>query len=107
MCRNLTDAIHPGLDVHAGESDRSRSSPIGDTVLIQDKELAGFAVCHTGAGSEAGGGRLLRQVLAPRQRVRMRGAHFGRLLDACQSFAAQAGAPATGRRDERRPVRRP
>ncbi len=90
MCRNLTDAIHPGLDV-TPEIRSVAEQSIGDTVVIQDKELAGFAVCHTGAGSEAGSGvcyvKFGTAAAGPDAR-----AHFGRLLDACQSFAAQAGA---------------
>ncbi len=90
MCRNLTDAIHPGLDVtHEIRSVAEQS--IGDTVLIQDIDLAGLAVCHVGPGSEAGSGVCYVKFGAAATGSDAR-ARFRRLLDACQSFAANAGA---------------
>ena len=90
MCRNLTDAIHPGLDV-TPEIRSVAEQSIGDTVLIQDTDLAGLAICHVGPGSEAGSGVCYVKFGAAATGSDAR-ARFRRLLDACQSFAAQAGA---------------
>src|SRR3546814_15376085 len=55
-CRALTEAVYPGLDVQSEIRAIARQQ-IGDTVLIHDGvDLVGFAVCHLGAGSEAGTG---------------------------------------------------
>ena len=54
-CRELTDAIHPGLDL--GREIRSVASQRSATrCCCGRRALAGFAVCHRGAGSEAGSG---------------------------------------------------
>ena len=55
-CRALTGAVHPGLDAQ-GEIRSVTQQRLGDTVLVDDgAELAAFAVCHLGKGSEAGSG---------------------------------------------------
>ena len=105
MCRNLTDAIHPGLDV-TPEIRSVAEQSIGDTVLIQDTDLAGLAICHVGPGSEAGSGVCYVKFGAAATGSDAR-ARFRRLLDACQSFAANVRRQATRRGDERRPARRP
>ena len=52
----LTDAIHPGLDVR-GEIEAVLDQGLGDVVLIGEPDVPrGFAVCHAGAGTEAGSG---------------------------------------------------
>lgn len=54
----LTGAILDGLDVRR-EIEAVADQGLGDTVLVPDPAggLAGFAVCHAGAGTEAGSGR--------------------------------------------------
>ncbi len=53
--RELTDAVHPGLDL-SREIASVRAQRLGDTVLTDDGAgLQGMAVCHVGAGTEAGG----------------------------------------------------
>jgi hypothetical protein len=55
-CRDITDALHDGLDV-GREIEEADRQGLGDTVLITDDHgLLAFAVCHTGGGSEAGSG---------------------------------------------------
>ena len=55
-CADLTDAIFAGLDV-AREIDAVQEQALGDTLLLRDDDaLRGFAVCHLGPGTEAGGG---------------------------------------------------
>ena len=55
-CRELTDAIYGGLDL-TGEIRAVQAQGLGETVLVGGGErLDGFAVCHCGPGTEAGGG---------------------------------------------------
>ncbi len=77
QARELTRGISPGLDLTA----EIRSAP--DVVLVQD----GFAICHTGPGSEGGSGVCYVKFAAARSAEA-----FERLLSACESFAASRGA---------------
>ena len=55
--RELTDAVHPGLDL-SREIEAVQAQRLGDTVLIDDAAgLQGVAICHVGAGTEAASGR--------------------------------------------------
>ena len=88
--RGLTGAVFPGLDLER-EIRACDVQRIGDTVLLHDDDrLAGVAVCHCGAGSEAGSGTCYVKFGAVRPGA---GAadRFERLLDACEAFAAAAG----------------
>jgi GNAT superfamily N-acetyltransferase len=88
--RGMTDAVFRGLDLE-GEIHSVESQRLGDTVLIHDADgLAGMAICHCGAGSEAGSGACYVKFGAARPGP---GAadRFERLLDACDAFAAGAG----------------
>jgi GNAT superfamily N-acetyltransferase len=90
-CRAITEAIYPGLDLRR-EIEAAADQAIGDTVLVRDGgRVSAFAVCHAGAGSEAGSGSAyvkfgaaLPGRAAPR--------HFDRLLSACEAFARARGA---------------
>jgi GNAT superfamily N-acetyltransferase len=89
-CRELTDAIYQGLDLEREILAADRQG-LGETVLLVDgDELAGFAVCHCGGGSEAGSEVCFIKFGAVRPGP---GAEdeFGRLLDACESLAAERG----------------
>ena len=86
-CWELTDTIYEGLDV--GPEIRSvADQELGDTILLWDEgKLAGFAVCHTGAGSEAGSGVCYIKFGAARPGTDA--AHyFDGLLDACEELAS-------------------
>jgi hypothetical protein len=73
-CRELTDAIYPGLDL-SGEIRAVAAQRLGETVLVgQGERLDGFAVCHCGPGTEAGAGEACE-----------------RLLDAWEGLAAARG----------------
>lgn len=90
-CRALTDAIFAGLDV-AVEIRAAQEQALGDTLLLRaDGALRGFAVCHVGAGSEAGSGVCYVKFGAvaggPAAAER-----FSALLDLCERYAAQRGA---------------
>lgn len=86
-CYQLTDAIYPGLDL-SREILAVEAQNLGDTVLLwDDKGLAGFAVCHCGAGSEAGSDVCYVKFGAVRLGVGA-GELFERLLDVCEAFGA-------------------
>jgi GNAT superfamily N-acetyltransferase len=89
--RELTDAVYPGLDL-SREIASVRAQRLGDTVLTDDGAgLAGVAVCHAGAGTEARSGECYVKFGAVRPGP---GAdrRFGQLIDACHGLAAERGA---------------
>ena len=90
-CRELTATAYEGLDLER-EIRAVESQGLGEVLLLDDSSgLAGMAVCHLGAGTEAGGqGCYVKFGLArpgPGAEVR-----FGMLLDACESLAVDHGA---------------
>jgi GNAT superfamily N-acetyltransferase len=90
-CAALTDAILAGLDV-GREIDAVQAQALGDTLLLREAGvLRGFAVCHVGAGTEAGSGVCYVKFAAVESGP---GAaeRFARLLDLCERLAAQRGA---------------
>ena len=87
--RELTDAVFRGLDLER-EIVAVATQRIGDTLVLPgDDELDGVAVCHCGAGSEAGSNTCYVKVAVVRPGE---GAadRFERLLDACEGFAADS-----------------
>jgi GNAT superfamily N-acetyltransferase len=90
-CREVTDANFEGLDV-AREIRAVCEQKLGNTVLVWDgSKLAAFAVCHSGAGSEAGTGVCYVKFGAVRPGLRA-GEDFVRLLDTIEAFARSAWA---------------
>jgi len=89
-CAELTGAIYEGLNVER-EIRAVAEQKLGETVTVWDgSRLAGFAVCHCGAGSEAGSGALYVKFGAARP-GRAAEQNFNRLLEACEAFAASRG----------------
>ncbi len=89
-CGDVTGAIYDGLDV-SHEIRAVASQDLGDTVLLRDDSgLAGLAVCHCGAGTEAGSGACYVKFGAVRPGPAA-GRNFERLLDACETLAAAKG----------------
>ena len=85
-CRKLTNSIYKGLDVER-EIRAVDFQRLGDTVLTWGGgELAGFAVCHAGAGTEAGSEKCYIKFAAVRLGPDA-AQEFRRLLDACSEFA--------------------
>lgn len=87
-CRAVTDAVFDGLDVtpeiHAVDEQR-----LGDTLLLErGGRLAALAVCHCGAGSEAGPGACYVKFAAVRPSPTA-GPDFEQLLAACDALAAE------------------
>jgi GNAT superfamily N-acetyltransferase len=90
-CRDLTDQIYDGLDV-TSEMRSVAEQDLGDTVLVcRDGTVKALAVCHVGAGSEAGSGTCYIKFGAARPGSTA-SADFDALLVACEAFAAAAGA---------------
>jgi GNAT superfamily N-acetyltransferase len=88
--RRITDALHGGLDLER-EIRAVDTLGLGDAVLVEDdSSVAGFAVCHVGAGSEAGPGTCYVKfgaVASGDDAPRL----FQRLLDGCESYAKGRG----------------
>jgi GNAT superfamily N-acetyltransferase len=90
-CREVTGANFEGLDVHRDIRAVSEQR-LGDTVMVwDDSKLAAFAVCHSGAGTEAGSG-LCYIKFAAVQPGAGAAANFKRLLHGVAAFAAASGA---------------
>ena len=88
--RGLTSQVFPGLDLDR-EILAAHTQHIGDTVLVRrEGTLEGVAVCHRGAGSEAGSDVCYVKFAAARPGEGA-SARFARLVDACEAYAAESG----------------
>ncbi|MBV8085228.1 MAG: GNAT family N-acetyltransferase, partial [Chloroflexi bacterium] len=83
-CRAVTDAIYRGLDI-TREIAAVQSQALGAIVAIRHSAgiVQGFAVCHCGAGTEAGEGVCYVKFAAAQDEP-----SFDRLLDSCLGLAA-------------------
>jgi GNAT superfamily N-acetyltransferase len=91
-CAGLTNLIFGGLDL-AREIRSVASQKLGDTLLIRDEsDVAAFAICHTGPGSEAGSAACYVKFAAVRPDGHA-GESFERLLDAIEVYAREKNAP--------------
>lgn len=92
-CREITEALYPGLDL--GSEIRTCSArSLGDTLLLRDcrERIAGFAVCHWGPASEAGEGCCFIKFGAVRPGPEA-AAQFAELLAAGRALAAAVAMP--------------
>jgi predicted N-acetyltransferase YhbS len=88
--REVTDVLYRGLDV-SREVLAVYNQGIGDTLVIGDNSgVAGFAVCHGGAGSEAGSNAGFVKFGAVRPGPEA-GRLFVSLLEACEAWAGSRG----------------
>ena len=88
--RTLTDTIFEGLDL-AIEIMAVQTQCLGDTVLLwDDAGLVGLALCHCGAGTEAGSDTCYVKFGAVRSHPQA-GAQFEQLLSVCEALAASRG----------------
>lgn len=89
--REVCEELYSGLDL-AAEIRTCTARALGDTLLLWegDSRLAGFAVCHWGPASEAGGGCLFVKFGAVRPGAGA-DSRFAALLDACGDLAAAVG----------------
>lgn len=88
-CADVTNRILDGLDL-GREIDAVASQRLGDTVVLVDDDVVGFAICHRGAGTEAGSGACYVKFGAVRPGPQA-DQHLGRLIDACFSYAGATG----------------
>lgn len=89
-CAELTEAVFEGLDLRR-EIQAVTNHALGDTLLVDDNAgLAAFAVCHVGAGTEAGSDACFIKFAAARPGPNA-DRRFDALLDACASFATGLG----------------
>lgn len=89
-CAELTHAVYPGLDV-SREIQIVSTLNLGDTLLLwDDAGLAGFAVCHWGAGTEAGSNTCYVKFGAVRP-GKPAGDRFEQLLNLCETVSATQG----------------
>lgn len=86
-CAELTGAVYEGLDVRQEILAAARQK-LGDMVLSDGERLTGFAVCHTGKGTEAGSGTLYVKFAAARP-GKHAARNFETLLAAAESFAVE------------------
>ena len=86
----MTNELHDGLDLTT-EIRAVADQGLGETVLLwDDASLAGVAVCHYGAGTEAGSGTCYIKFGAARPGPGAEDAFF-RLLDAVEILSATRG----------------
>jgi GNAT superfamily N-acetyltransferase len=86
-CFEITDSIFAGLDVTI-EIKVVQEQNLGETVLLwDDSALVGFAICHFGAGSEAGSNVCYAKFAAVRPGAKA-GQHFDQLLDLVEILGA-------------------
>lgn len=87
--RAVTTAIFPDLDV-GGEIEAVLDQNLGEIVTVPEGEgLAAVAVCHVGAGTEAGTDAAYIKFAAARSGA---GEQFAALISACDAAVAQRGA---------------
>jgi GNAT superfamily N-acetyltransferase len=90
-CREVSDANFGGLDL-SREIETVDRQKIGDTLLIwSGSRPAAFALCHAGAGSEAGSGVCYIKFAAVRPGP-MAQENLAGLLKSCRDFALLHGA---------------
>ncbi len=91
-CREVAESIYEGLDL-TDEIRTTFAQDVGDTVLLEGaKGIAGFAICHYGARSEAGADTCFVKFGAVRSGPSA-GHDYTRLIDACESLAVAVGMP--------------
>ncbi len=89
-CRVVSGSVFPGLDL-SREIQAIAAQGLGETLLLRaGGGVTGFALCHIGPGSEAGGGTLFVKFAACRPGDQ---AGFERLLAACEGLAQAKGVP--------------
>jgi predicted N-acetyltransferase YhbS len=89
-CREVTDSLYPGLNL-SREIQTVQAQGLGDTVLLWDSSnLAGFAVCHCGAATEAGSDTCFIKFGAVRCGNNA-GQNFEKLLDLCEALTVAQG----------------
>jgi len=87
---SVSGAVYHGLDLTC-EIEQLVQHDLGDVVVVEDDGAAGFAICHLGAGSEAGSNVCYVKFAAvgPGRRAAV---NFTALLAGCEALAHAHGA---------------
>jgi predicted N-acetyltransferase YhbS len=89
QCGRVADANFPGLDL-SREIQAIATLGLGETILLGvDDDIRGFALCHSGAGSEGGSGTVFIKFAAVRPRAEQ---DFSQLIACCEGLATSLGA---------------
>lgn len=88
-CRELTNAVHDGLDT-TSEIESVERQGLGDTILLWGDSLEAFATCHCGEGTEAGAQSCYVKFGAVRPGPDAARTLI-RLLEACETLASERG----------------
>jgi predicted N-acetyltransferase YhbS len=88
--RDLAGSVYKGLDLHQ-EIMAVRNQKLGDTVMLWEGDaLTGFAVCHSGPGTEAGNETCYIKFATAGAGPKASDAFDG-LLKACEQYARTSG----------------
>ncbi|MEA5571799.1 GNAT family N-acetyltransferase [Calothrix sp. UHCC 0171] len=89
-CREVTESVYEGLNL-SREIQTVQAQGLGETVLLWDESnLAGFAVCHCGAATEAGSDTCFIKFAAVRC-GKNAADNFEKLLDLCEALTVARG----------------
>jgi predicted N-acetyltransferase YhbS len=101
-CRDLTNSVYDGLDLQL-EINSVNTQRLGDTVLLWEdgggrghevirgkSRLIGLAICHCGAGTEAGSGACYVKFGTVLSGANS-GTYFDELINTCETFAKGQG----------------
>jgi len=90
-CNQVTNTIYPGLDLEL-EIKAVDKMNYGDTVILFDenKEIAGFAICHCGINTEAGNDKCYIKFGAVNANSEAQ-SNFMNLLKACEELSVSKG----------------
>lgn len=91
-CRELTGQIYEGLDATI-EIRSVEEQKLGANIMVWGgTTLEAFAICHSGEGTEGGPNKLYIKFAAVRPGAQV-STRFARLLEACESWAAEHNIP--------------
>ena len=90
-CKQVANTVYPGLDLEL-EIKAVDKMNLGETVILFDenKEIAGFAICHCGINTEAGNDKCYVKFGAVKSNSNAQG-NFMNLLEACEELAITKG----------------
>ena len=90
-CNQVANTVYPGLDLEL-EIKAVNKMNYGETVIIFDenKEIAGFAICHCGMNTEAGNEKCYVKFGAVKANSNAQ-SNFMNLLKACEELAVAKG----------------
>lgn len=90
-CSQVANTVYPGLNLEL-EIKAVNKMNFGETVILfdEDKEIAGFAICHCGTNTEAGNDKCYVKFGAVKANSDAQ-SNFVNLLNACEELAVTKG----------------